>query len=217
MSRPPDPSLRSVKTPVAISNLLLALAGDTTREHVSLGDLMRAMQDRALAALILLLALPNVAPELPGTSALLGVPLMLLTLQLALGRPAWLPQALFRRSLPRSEFAAAVNRLLPWLARAESLVRPRLLPLSGHVARRCVGAVCLVLSTVLALPIPFGNMLPALAISLMAIGLLEGDGVWVLIGFVTAALALSVAAGMTYGLAKAAWLVLTALHPLSSP
>jgi hypothetical protein len=39
-----------------------------------------------------------------------------------------------------------------------------------------IGAVCLVLAVVIALPIPFGNMLPALCILGIAVGMLQRDG-----------------------------------------
>jgi hypothetical protein len=194
-----------VKTKEAVSQVLRTLAGDASREHISLDDLMQAMQERAHAALILLLALPNVVPVPPGTSGLLGVPLMFLTLQLAMGHRAWLPQAMVRRAMPRHSFASAVHRVTPWLERAETLLHPRLALLTGPQAARWVGGLCLLLSAILSLPIPLGNMLPAVAISMLALGLLEGDGLWVLCGAAIGGLATALASGVVYGLAMAAW------------
>jgi hypothetical protein len=67
-----------------------------------------------------------------------------------------------------------------------------------------VGLVCLVLAIILVLPIPLGNMLPALAISLMALGLLERDGIWVGIGLIVAVVAMIVVSGVVFALVKAA-------------
>jgi hypothetical protein len=53
------------------------------------------------------------------------------------------------------------------------------------------------------LPIPLGNMLPAIAISLISLGVLERDGAWVLGGFAMAAAALFVVAGVIFAMAKA--------------
>jgi hypothetical protein len=64
-----------------------------------------------------------------------------------------------------------------------------------------------VLALVLSLPIPFGNLLPAFAIALMALGLLEEDGVCVLAGLVVAAISLTVVAGVI-GMAVQAGLAL---------
>lgn len=67
-----------------------------------------------------------------------------------------------------------------------------------------IGAFCLVLAAVLALPIPLGNMLPALAICLIVLGVLERDGLWVLIGTATGLVSLVVVAGVVYALIKSA-------------
>jgi hypothetical protein len=76
--------------------------------------------------------------------------------------------------------------------------------LVNHRAERGLGAFCLLLAAILALPIPFGNMLPALAITLIALGVLERDGLWVLIGTVTGFVSLFVVAGVVYALVKSA-------------
>jgi hypothetical protein len=47
-------------------------------------------------------------------------------------------------------------------------------------------------------------MLPALAITLIALGVLERDGLWVLIGTVTGFVSLFVVAGVVYALVKSA-------------
>lgn len=67
-----------------------------------------------------------------------------------------------------------------------------------------VGLVCLMLAVVLVLPIPMGNMLPALAISLMALGLLERDGVWIGAGLIMALVSMIVVSGVVFVLVKAA-------------
>jgi hypothetical protein len=193
-----------VKSKEALSHVLLSLAGDTGRERILMRDILHAMQDRALVALIVLLALPNVVPVPPGTSAVLGMPLLFLTLQLALGRKPWLPESIAMRSVSRRDFGVMLNRVSPWLDRAEQLLRPRLQVMTGTTSARWVGGLCLVLSTILVLPIPFGNMLPALAIGMLALGILERDGLWVLGGLATSIVAMAVAAGVLFGLAKAA-------------
>lgn len=66
-----------------------------------------------------------------------------------------------------------------------------------------VGLVCLLLSVVLVLPIPLGNVLPALAISLLALGVLTRDGLWVLVELPTAVVsAVVVASGVAFAMVK---------------
>jgi len=194
-----------------LSDVLFEIASDTTRPRISIGQLLRALDDRALAALLLIFALPNAIPMPPGTSSVLGTPLIFLTAQLALGLSPWLPQFIAKRSVARTDFAAVVVRLAPWLARAERLLKPRLLWITSPVGERVIGLVCLLLAVILVLPIPFGNMLPAAAISLMALGVLERDGVWVIAGLATTGAAIALVAGVLAGMLKAAMLVIAHL------
>lgn len=187
-----------------LSAMLQALADDPGRERISVGDLLHALGDRALAALLFVFAFPNVLPVPPGTSSLLGAPLVFLAAQMALDLKAWLPGVIANRSMAHADYAALVTRIVPWLARAERLLRPRATALASGVMESVTGLVCLLLSLVLVLPIPLGNMLPALAICLLALGILERDGVWVLLGLATAATAATVVSGVVYATIKAA-------------
>lgn len=197
--------------PRPLSELLIEIATDTGGDRVSVADLLLALQDRALAALLLIFALPNVIPVPPGTSALLGAPLLLLAAQLAFGMRPWLPAFISRRSMPRHHFAALITRAAPWLARAERLLRPRWSVLCRPPAEYGIGLVCLLLSLIVFLPIPLGNMLPALAICLMALGILERDGLWVLAGVFTAIASVALVWGILYALIKAAVFVLAGM------
>lgn len=187
----------------SLSDLLFQIAVDTTRPRISIGDLLRALDDRAIAALLLLFALPNAIPMPPGTSAVLGAPLLFLTAQLALSRGPWLPQFIANRSVSRGDFASVVARAAPWLARAEKLLKPRLRWLTCAAGERLIGVVCLLLAIVLVLPIPFGNMLPAAAICLFALGILERDGLWIIAGVITTIAATVLVSGVLLGALKA--------------
>lgn len=197
------PNARPVNS-TPLSELLLALGQDPARERITVGDLLASLGDRAFGALIFIFAFPNVLPTPPGTSTLLGAPLVFLAAQLCLGWQPWLPALVAQRSMPRADYVRLVGRICPWLVRAERLLQPRWSGLTRSPMDNVVGLVCLVLALLLVLPIPLGNVLPALAISLLALGLLERDGLWVLAGFVTAAAAMALVSGVVFAIVKAA-------------
>jgi hypothetical protein len=58
--------------------------------------------------------------------------------------------------------------------------------------------VLIVCGIVLILPIPFGNQLPSLAIAAIGLGLLRGDGVFVLVGYGFAAATLAWTATLVF-------------------
>jgi len=152
-------------------------------ERIAIGDLLLAIDDRACAALLFLFAVPNVLPTPPGTSSALGVPLILLSAQLALGRRTpWLPTVITHRSVKQADFVRIVDRLLPLLRRLERVLKPRIASLSTPLAERVIGVLCLLLSIVLALPIPLANIPPAAAICVLALGLFASDGIGLLLG-----------------------------------
>lgn len=194
---------------ICLSAALIGIVRNATASRISVGDLLAALQDRALSGLILVFAATNVVPTPPGTSTVLGIPLIFLTAQLAIGREGpWLPRWIAERSLDRLHFTAVIERLAPWFARAERLFRPRLAILTGGPAKQLLGVVCLLLSGILILPIPLGNMLPALAICLIALAVLERDGVAVALGLTVAAGSVAVVSGVFYAFLVSARLVL---------
>ena len=186
-----------------LSELLDEIGNDDTRTRISVSDLLVAMEGRATGALLLLFALPNVLPTPPGTSGILGLPLVYLSAQMMLGRLPWLPPFIANRSMSRDDFAQTISRATPLLARAERLLKPRLSFFIKDRAQNVIGAVCLLLAVILMLPIPLGNMLPAIAISLISLGVLERDGAWVLGGFAVAAGSIFIVAGVVYAMARA--------------
>jgi hypothetical protein len=187
-----------------LSVILQELSADSSRQRVSLGEMMDAMEGRAYGALLLIFAFPNILPSPPGLAAVLGLPLIVLSFGMMLGRAPWLPQFIRRRSVPRETFSAVFTRAAPWVEKAERLLRQRLPLLTWGVAQRVLGGVCLILAVALSLPVPFGNMAPSIAICLIGLGVLERDGVWVLAGLVASVGALVWVVGMAYAIVKSA-------------
>jgi hypothetical protein len=181
------------------------MAADETRERVSVADLVSVMNDRAIGALIFVFALPNVIPLPPGASTVLGAPLLFLTAQLALGKRAWLPKAVTQRTIERTHFAAVIGRLAPWLARAERLLRPRLDVLTRPPVENLIGVLCFLLACILFLPIPMGNMPPAIAICMFALAILERDGLWVIAGAAVSIASVALIWGVLFALIKSAY------------
>ncbi len=173
------------------------LAGIAAQEHetVSVSDVTHAFGDRAFGALMFVFAAPLALPMPPGVSAVLGAPLLFITVQWMIGRNhLWLPGVIANRTMSRSDYVALMGKLTPYLAWLERRLRRRITFLYGPVIDRLTGLFCVVLATVVFLPIPFGNMLPSFAIAAFALGLAERDGVAALIGWVSGLLSIAILA-----------------------
>ncbi len=180
--------------------VLRHLADDPARERVAIADMLEIMRSRAFGALLLIFAFPNILPSPPGLAGVLGLPLIFLSTQMLLGRDPWLPHFIAKRSMQRDYFAAMVTKITPWLQRAQSLMHPRIAALSGPAAQRGLGLVCLILAVALALPVPFANLAPAAAITVLGLGILQRDGLWIGLGLLGAVVALAWVAGLGYAM-----------------
>jgi len=168
------------------------------------------MSHRAFGALMLIFAAPNVLPTPPGFSSLFAAPLLLLTTQLALSRSRpWLPRLIADRSIAREHFASILEKAMPWLLRAERLLKPRLSFLTRPPFEQGIAILCLLLAVVLFLPIPLGNMLPAVSICLFSLAILERDGLAALLAAAVTAISIIVAWGVLYALIKSAIFILS--------
>ena len=185
----PDPGHHGAR---GLSELLAEHARTVRSERVSLADIADVLGTRSFGAWLLILALPMVLPvPAPGISVLFGVPLMVISAQLALGgRRACLPGFILRQSVARADYLALVARMQPAMERFERLVRPRAFWLANDWAKIPIGVICLVLAMIITLPIPLGHVAPGSAICLLALGFMERDGVVIGIGFVAVVLAL---------------------------
>lgn len=177
-----------------ISEILDGIAG-SKRKTVSVQDVLEAFGDRAFGALLFVFAAPVALPMPPGVSAILGAPLLFITAQLMVGRRTlWLPKTLADRTMTRADFVALMGKLSPYLTWLERRLKPRFTYLYNPWLDRLTGLICLVLAIIVFLPIPFGNMLPALAIGAFGLGVAERDGVVGLFGGVMATVSLVVLA-----------------------
>lgn len=199
-SHPQHDEERSRRTSVLLREFLESQTGP----RVKFGDLRDALDDRGFGVLLFLFAFPNlIAANIPLASSVLGLPLVLLAAQLTYGQhKPWFPRWLTSQTFPRDKFTAFMRRALPYLERCERLFRPRLTFMLSWTAERLMGALILVLAIILALPIPFGNWLPALSISIIGLAMVEKDGLAVLVGLAVAGAALVVVAAVITGLIK---------------
>lgn len=172
---------------------------------VTLGELA-VMHGPALPGSLLVLVSAPCALPIPGVGNVLGVTMALMALAMWRGND-WtlLPPRVSRFSLS----AAAARRVLRLLARVHRLAgrcsRPRLSHLAVLRRRSWLAPMVALMGVVIFLPVPFGNVLPALAVSVLGVGMACRDGLAVL---ASAALAL---ASVTYTAAVVAgswvWIV----------
>jgi len=184
-----------------------------TSQDTTIGDLANSLGERAFGALMFIFAVPNAIPMPPGTSAILGLPLVILTWQVLAGRQTlWLPEVVRKRRISKEMLHTFVSKVTPIMAKLERVLKPRLgFIVSSDMAERLIGLVAFPLALILFLPIPFGNIPPALAIACLALGLAERDGAAVVVGYVLSAASVAILAAVSSALYAAVVAFVTTL------
>lgn len=165
--------------PRKLSQVLQDAVDELTGETVTLQQISDQLGTRAYGAFIVLVSLPNF---IPGISVFSGMLLMIFSVQMFLGvEKPWLPKFISQFSLKRSALQVGMDKVLPPLEKFEHFIRPRLVFMNSTMAVRCTGVVIIFFSLIILFPIPFSNLLPSLALLFMAFGMLQKDGLTVLV------------------------------------
>lgn len=191
------------RKPRRLSQVFARLASDA-KDRVTIASILDALGDRSFAALLVLFAAFNLLPLPPPSSAILGLPLLVVAAQLTYGsKRAWLPKFMSEKSISAEQFRSIMDRVIPRLVRLERFIRPRYWPFWRRRGDRIVGIMSLVLAIIVTLPIPLGNWLPAFSVALLGLSLSERDGILFALGSAVAAASLGVVA-LVFGAAVAA-------------
>lgn len=158
---------------------------DVEGDTISLGALSDGMEERAFGLLLLLLALPCGLPFVYLLPQIVAMPMLLLVAQMAMGRRSpWLPDGLRKRELPIERFLGVVETARKYAGWLEKLAHERLAWITDQSATRIVGALLLIPCASILVPLPLTNTVPGIAVALAAVGLIERDGLFVLLGII---------------------------------
>lgn len=180
--------------PARLSRLFIRIAR-RSGDRVSVRCIHDALEERGFAALLVIFAAFNLIPMPPGASTFLGLPMVVVAAQMMCGsRRAWLPAFVMDRSISAAQFRSALGWVVPRLIRLERIIRPRYWPFWRSQGDRVIGFLAFVMSIVVTLPIPLGNWLPAFSTALLALSLVERDGLLFVVASVVGVAALAVTA-----------------------
>lgn len=187
------------------SQVLHGLTVGRPDDTVSFGQLLDALGERGFGLLLILFAVPNLLPfpGVPGVSFVTGMAILFISIQLILAKdepafPAWVSQKSFSRA-QLSKFIVKTTPVLRWL---EKPVKPRLTPVVVGLGERLIGVVGVIHALTLALPIPMGNLPQAVALILLALALIELDGLMAILGYIASIAAVIWLALVVLGLGK---------------
>lgn len=172
--------------PRKLADDLQALLDDADGKPITLGRMLSVLGDRGHAVLIIILTAPFLVLPIPGISTAFGAAIFILGLCVTLGIRPWLPGFIARRELSHDKLVRLVGGVERVLKKFERVVKPRLSMLTSKAWHWLIGVSLCAAAVALALPIPipWNNVPPAIVLMLLAFGLLERDGVLLMIGHV---------------------------------
>lgn len=171
-----------------LSKELETLINSASRDSVTFEAILEVLPRRGHAVLLILLSLPFCQPiQIPGFSFFFGALLAFIGLRIAFGHRAWVPNALLKREISTQTLKKIASVALKIVDKMSFLTRPRMNWLVVSPSLFIMhGMVITLLAILLALPlpIPLTNLITAFPILFFGLGMLEDDGLMVIIAYV---------------------------------
>jgi len=151
----------------------------------SLGDVLDRLDERAFGFLLLLLALPCCLPFVYLLPQIVSLPMLALAGQLAAGKHhPWFPEKIKARRFEINDFRKVLTRSERYVGWVEKIARPRLKFVTGPIGARIVGFLLLAPTASIMVPLPSTNTVPGIGVAVASLGLIERDGVLVIVGLI---------------------------------
>ncbi len=157
-------------------------------EEITLRELLVLVGEQGLLLFCIVLTLPFLLPvSIPGVSTVFGIVIILVGIGITLNRVPWLPAKLMERPIRNEHLVPTLEKGIQLAERMERWLQPRLIRItSGAIANRMNGMALTLSGVLLLFPlsfIPFSNTLPGVAVMLLALGMLQRDGYFVVAGY----------------------------------
>jgi hypothetical protein len=168
--------------------ILEKLTDETT--EIRLEDIFHILSKKGSATLLVLFSFPFCFPiQIPGFSTPFGLMLCFLGLRIGFAKKPWWPKWVLEKKIKSSQLKALLKHITKGFLFFKRIIHPRMFFLTQNpVLLHLHGLLVFILSLLLSLPlpIPFSNMLAAIPIFFIGLGLLEDDGLMIIIGYLFA-------------------------------
>jgi hypothetical protein len=155
---------------------------------ITLDDISAELEEHTFALLLILLTMISALPiPAAGYSTPFGIIITILGIELLVkGNTLHLPKRLQKKKVPMKAFTTYSKTIIPFFTKVERFIHPRMSYLFSRPFSTVSYALILLCGLSMIIPLPLTNTIPSLAILLMAIGMLEDDGLFLLTGMFVA-------------------------------
>ncbi len=158
-------------------------------ENISLYEIVNLFGNDGLLIFSTLLSLIFLIPvSIPGFSTVFGLILFIIGLNHLINQRFFLPKSIKNKSLSAEKLRLNLNKGIKWVYLLEKISKPHRINLlvNNTIINKINGLMILLGSIFLMLPfglMPFSNTLPALIILFFSIGILQKDGLLIILGY----------------------------------
>ena len=174
--------------PSMLSHLFTALIDDIHGDTITLKALMERTGREGMLLVCALSTLPFLIPvSIPGVSTVFGAAIVLLATALFLNRLPWLPERILHKPLDAQKLVPALRKGVKVVSKVDGWLNERWLGMTTPGMQRLNAAAVVFGGILLMAPlglIPFSNTAPAVGILFLTLGMLQRDGLFVLLGYV---------------------------------
>ena len=159
-------------------------------------QIMSDFHENGILLAMIFFALPVAVPlpYPPGFTTIMGIPLMVLSFQMIIGSDkVCLPEKINNYEISNTTLKMISDKIVPIIKSVEKYTKPRFAFASSAYCEQFLGVICFIAAVSVALPIPFTNAVPAQGITIMALGLLNRDGIVIIGGFFIAIIGVIIA------------------------
>ncbi len=172
----------------SLSQTLNDVSQSVEGESITLRQLLSLVGEQGLLLFCMILIIPFLLPvSIPGVSTVFGLLIVLIGIGITINRLPWLPNRLMERSLKTADLRPAFERGATLFARLDRIIRPRMLALTSNTISNRINGLALTFSGVLLMAplslIPFSNTIPGVAVLFFAVGILQRDGLFIILGY----------------------------------
>lgn len=167
------------------SALINDIYNKNVEDNIKIGTLLKSIDSGGFALLNLIFSIILMIPLPPPIAIIAGLIVMFLSFQMIIGmKEVWLPKIIMEKSIKRTTLTVIVEKSTIYLYKLERFTRRRFTFVSNPITERIIGAFIFFLAGITLTPIVFANTIPGLAIILISFGMINKDGLMVIIGFI---------------------------------
>lgn len=190
----------SLTLAASLGQVIESIQGET----ITLRQLLELIGEQGLLFFCIILTLPFLLPvSIPGVSTIFGLVIILIGMGVTLNRIPWLPARVMNRTIMREHLVPTLEKGIELFGRFERWVQPRAKVLTEGIVMNRVNGLLLTFGGVLLIfplgLVPFSNTLPALAVLLLAVGMLQRDGFFIVGGYIALVATIVYFAGLALG------------------